>query len=194
MEPVERPNCVFDGTRYQQERPADYLYRYSNLVRKGRKKELVRAMALVASGVVDVEILTDENREPYLSFATLDGNLRPVHDLGSGAVRLVRLLLGVSAAKNGIFCSDVIENGIHHGVRRKVWASTRKWMDQWNVQVVATTHSAGMIDAAIDAFENNPSDLAIHQLFRNDKQGRIEATTFTGDALAGVRDLNLEVR
>ena len=37
----------------------------------------------------------------------------------------------------------------------------------WNVQFFATTHSAECIDAAIEAFENAPEDLSLHNLFRN---------------------------
>ena len=67
-------------------------------------------------------------------------------------------------------------------------------MRQWNAQLVATTHSAECIDAAMAAFEDAPNDLAIHKLFRNEKTGKVEATTFTGETLAGVRDLDLETR
>ena len=154
----------------------------------------MHAINLVTERIEEVEILTNDNRESYLSIMTAGGRIRPLHDLGGGAVRLVRLLLGFSAATNGIFYSDEIENGIHHTAQRKVWDSVRKWMDRWNVQFVATTHSAEMIDAAIDAFADNPSSLAIHKLFQNEKKGRTDVATFTGDELVGARDLNLEVR
>ena len=44
------------------------------------------------------------------------------------------------------------------------------------------------------AFEDAPDDLAIHKLFRNAETGKVEVTTFTGEALEGARDLNLETR
>lgn len=44
------------------------------------------------------------------------------------------------------------------------------------------------------AFEDAPEDLSIHRLFMNEMTGKVEATTFTGEALEGARNLDLEVR
>ena len=191
--PVGRPNCVIESARFQHETPVEYLQRYSSLAREGRKKELVKAIDLVAESIEDVEILTDDGGEAYLSVTIRNERPRPLYDLGGGAVRLVRLLLAFSASQNGILLSDELENGIHHTAQRKLWDRARQWMDQWNVQFVATTHSGEFIDAAIDAFADDTKNLSIHKLFRNE-QGYTEAATFTGEALLGARDLNLEVR
>lgn len=123
-----------------------------------------------------------------------DGMQFPLHDLGGGVVRLYQLFLGFFTARNGVLFSDEVENGLHHSVLKDVWTHGRAWMRQWNVQLVATTHSAECIDAALAAFEDAPSDLAIHRLSRNEKTGKVEATTFTGKTLEGVRDLDLETR
>ena len=89
---------------------------------------------------------------------------------------------------------DEMENSIHYSAFEKVWGHIRQWMDTWNVQVVATIHSAECIDAAIAAFACVPEDLSVHTLFRNDSTGGVEAATFTGEALEGALDLNLELR
>ena len=39
---TERSSCVIESTRFQREAPTEYLQRYSNLVREGHKKELVK--------------------------------------------------------------------------------------------------------------------------------------------------------
>lgn len=44
------------------------------------------------------------------------------------------------------------------------------------------------------AFEDTPDELAIHKLFSNAETGKVEAMTFTGEALLGARELNLETR
>jgi len=191
---TEHYNCVIETTRFQHETPGEYLTRFSNLVREDGKKELMKAIDLVAQGIEDVEMLIDDIGGPYLSVTISGARPRPLHDLGGGAVRLFRLLLGFYASRGAILLSDEMENGIHHSAQRKVWDAARQWMDQWNVQFVATTHSGELIDAAIDAFADAPSDLAIHKLFRNEKTGQIEVSTFTGETLKGARDLNLEVR
>lgn len=191
---VGRPGCVIESTRFQHQTSDEYLQRYSSLVRKGRKRDLVKALGLVAEKIEDVEILTDDGGQSYLSVTLAGGKPLPLHDLGGGAVRLVRLLLGFFAARDGVLLSDELENGIHHASQRELWDRARRWMDQWNVQFVVTTHSGELIDAAMDAFADDPEDLCIHKLYYNENAGRTEVATFTGEALAGARDLDLEVR
>ena len=67
-------------------------------------------------------------------------------------------------------------------------------MREWNVQLVATTHSAECIEAAIEAYSDTPDDLSIHKLYVSEPTGNVEAATFTGETLEGARDLDLEVR
>ena len=187
-------SAVIESTKFQLETPDEYLRRYSEMVRAGAKPELTKAINLILPRVEGVEILADDTGASYLSTTTTDGRQLPIHDLGGGAVRLFRLLLGFFAARQGVLLMDEMENGIHYSAFAKVWGHVRQWMDTWNVQVVATTHSAECIDAAIAAFAGVPEDLSIHTLFRNDSTGKVEAATFSGEALEGARNLNLEVR
>ena len=129
-----------------------------------------------------------------MSAVTTDGLQLPLHDLGGGAVRLSRLLLSFFSSRDGMLLADEIENGIHHSALREVWIHARRWMQKWNVQLVATTHSAECIDAAMAAFADAPEDLSMHKLFMNDETRNVEAVTFTGEALEGARDLGLEIR
>ena len=192
--PVVRPNCVIEGTKFQLETSGDYLQRYSDIVRENRKEELTNAIRMMLPRVAGVEILTDKMGVSYLSAITRDGVQLPLHDLGGGVVRLSRLLLSFFTSRNGVLLADEIENGIHHSALSGVWTFARRWMHEWNVQLVATTHSAECIEAAMTAFEDAPEDLSIHKLFMNDKAGKVEAVTFSGESLEGARDLSLEVR
>ena len=189
-----RASCIIEATKFLDEMSDEYIQRYSALVRKGRKKELVKAMKVIAENIEDMEILATESKSLYLSVVIKDGKPRPLHDLGGGAVKLVRLLLDFSASQDGILLSDELENGFHYTVQREIWNKARQWTNQWNVQFVATTHSGEFIDAAIDTFADDADNLSIHKLFRDEKSGRTKVTTFTGETLLGARDLNLEVR
>ncbi len=186
--------CVIESTKYQLDTPGEYLQRYSDMVRENRKEELTSAINLLLPKVRDLEILADRTGESYLSALTTDGIQLPLHDLGGGVVRLYRLLLSFFTCRDGILLADEIENGIHHSVLRDVWVRAREWMREWNVQLVATTHSAECIEAAITAYADSPEELSLHKLFMNEETGHVEAATFTGETIAGVRDLDLEVR
>ena len=83
---------------------------------------------------------------------------------------------------------------MHHAMLGDIWSFARQWMHEWNVQVVATTHSDECIDAAMTAFADAPEDLSIHNLFINEATGSVQAVTFSGGSLEGARDLDLEVR
>ena len=186
--------CVIESTKFQLDTPGDYLQRYSDMVRENRKEDLTSAINLLLPKVRDLEILTDRTGESYLSALTTDGVQLPLHDLGGGVVRLYRLLLSFFTCRDGILLADEIENGIHYSVLREVWVRAREWMREWNVQLVATTHSAECIEAAMTAYADSPEELSLHKLFMNDETGHVEAATFTGGTIEGVRDLDLEVR
>ncbi len=186
-------NCVIEGTRWQLEVSEDYLKNYSDMVREGRREDLTNAVNLILPNVKDVQILTDENGESYLSAITDNGAQRRLENLGGGIVRLLKLYLNFFAARNGLVLIDEVENGLHYSVLRNLWDRIRIWTCEWNVQFIATTHSAECIDAAMEAFADEPNDLSIHNLFANES-GNIKAATFTGEALEGARNLNLEVR
>ena len=191
---VARPHCVIEGTMFQQETSGEYLQRYSDIVRENRKEELTNAINLMLPKVKGVEILTDQMGTSYLSAMTTDGVQLPLHNLGGGVVRLTRLLLNFFTSRNGLLLTDEIENGIHHSVLLDVWSSSRRWMHEWNVQLVATTHSDECIRSAMEIFSDTPEDLSIHRIFMNEETGNVDAVTFSGDSLEGARDLNLEVR
>lgn len=192
--PQPRPHCVIESTHWQLTTPSEYMQRYSDIVREGRKQKLASAINLILPKITDVEILTGQTGESYVSAVTEGGSLLPLSDLGGGVVRLFRLFLNFFASRDGLLLADEMENGIHYSVLRDVWRHARIWMRDWNVQFVATTHSAECIDAAMEAFADNPEDLAIHKLFENEDSGKIGAATFTGEALEGARELDWEVR
>ena len=191
---VPRPNFLIEGTKFQLEMSHEYLQRYSDMIRENRKEDFTNAINLMLPRVEGVEILTDEAGKSYLSALTSDGVQLPFSVLGGGVVRLSRLLLSCFASRDGMLLVDEMENGVHHSMLGDFWTSARQWMRDWNVQLVATTHSAECIEAAMTAFEDAPEELSIHKLFANEKTGKTEAATFSGESLEGARNLDLEVR
>ena len=193
LPPEWRRPYVIEGTRWQHETPDEYMQRYSDLVRRGRKQDLSNAMGLLSPGLTGVEILTENGRH-YMLATTEAGDQRPLKDLGGGIIRLFRLYLSIDAAREGVMLVDEVENGIHYSVFEDIWQRIRDWTNESRVQLVATTHSAECIDAAMEAFADNPEDLSIHKIFENEDTGQIRAVTFSGEALEGARELNWEVR
>jgi len=190
----DRPGCIIEIMGNQHEIPEEQLQLYSRLVREGQKQELINGINLVEPDIQEVEMLTDTRGKSYLAVTISGEGSRPLHDLGGGTVKLARFLIGIFASQGAMFLADELENGIHYSAHGKIWESVCQWINRWDVQLVATTHSAEFIDAAVDAFASCPEDLSIHKLYQNQNTGESEVATFTGDALAGARDLALEVR
>jgi len=184
-----RPGCIIEGARGQPEITDEYLQRFSDLVREGRKEDLRSAFDLILPRIEGVEILTDDTGKSYLSISTSTEHQLPLQALGGRFFRLFRLYLDFSAARNGMVLIDEVENGIHYSVLRGLWDRVRVWMREWSVQFVATTHSDECIKAAMEAFADEPGELAIHKLYADKKSRNVKAKTFTGEALQGARNL-----
>lgn len=192
--PPNRPSCSILCAESQLEKSGEFLQHYSDLTRRESKQKLIDAVSMIRPKIKSIEILTDEEGASHLWASTTDGSRLPLSDLGGGVIRTCRLFLNFFASRDGVLLVDEMENGIHHSVLRDVWKHSRHWMQEWNAQLVATTHSAECIEAAMTAFEEAPEELSIHKLFANEEEGTIEATTFSGESLEGARDLCLEVR
>ena len=61
--------------------------------------------------------------------------------LGDGITRLFAAGLALANSRNGFLVVDEAENGIHYSVQRDFWRMVLLAAHQYNVQVVATTHS-----------------------------------------------------
>ncbi len=188
-----RPRCIFESTGLQQELPIDHLARFSQLIRDGQRPQLLQAMKLAIPGINGIEILLGDGGA-YLAISLADGNTTHLQDLGSGTMQLARQVLGFSTSRNGILLSDEMGSVMHHSALGDFWDKIIHWTRLWNVQYFAATHSAEFIDTALAAFSCMPGDLSVHKLFYDEGTGLTGAATFSGDALEGVRSLNMEIR
>ncbi len=168
--------------------------RYSDVVRSGRKQQLLDILSVLDPGLAGMEILTD-GAGALVWATTSDGKPPgPLYDLGGGMVRLFRLAVNLNAALGGVLLVDEIENGLHHSVLGEFWRGLNRMARAANVQVFAATHSHECIDAAITAFGEESEELAVHGLYRANPDGPPAATFFSGATLAAARDLNFELR
>jgi AAA15 family ATPase/GTPase len=78
--------------------------------------------------------------------------------MGDGLSRWLTFILAILRAENGLVLVDEIENGIHYSVMAKIWQALASLANQYNVQIIATTHSAECVRFAVKAFNNNIAD------------------------------------
>lgn len=168
--------------------------RFSDLVAQGLKEELKQNLRLVLPLLVEVEVVTNRNGQPYILATTTVGERLPLPALGGGMTRLFRLFVGFHEVRGGLIIVDEIENGLHHQILPELWRQTRLMVDAFDVQLFATTHSGECIVAACDAFADQADDIAIHGLHHAEEDKQVHAATYTGETLQAARDLDLDVR
>ena len=193
-EQAKRPNCVLDTPTLSYLMTDEYLNLFSRMDREGYGKEVVKAIRMAIPQAEDVKILLTALSKPYLSVTSVHGEQMPIQFYGGGAVKIAKLVMGLFASADSIFFMDEMENGIYYSAMDGFWDSVRHWMDMWNVQLVASTHSHEFVGAAMNAFENDLEELTVHCLFTNRKTGNVGTSTFSGEVLEGARQLGLEIR
>ena len=167
---------------------------FSKLVEQGQKEELGKALRMIMPALSDVEVVTDQDGRPYILACTTHGERLPLQAVGGGMTRLFRLFVSFHSARGGIVIVDEIENGLHYEVLPELWRRIRAMTATYDAQVFATTHSRECLLAAMDVFDDQPNALAVHSLYRKKGAPDVQASTYTGETLQAVRDLDLEIR
>ena len=117
--------------------------------------------------------------------------LVPLAVMGEGMTRLARLVLAIATVPGGLVLVDEIETGLHHSVLPDVWRAVDEAAQQFDAQVVATTHSYECIEAAHAALGSGDGFL-LHRLEASEKGNR--CVTYQPETIASAFRHNLEVR
>lgn len=117
----------------------------------------------------------------------------PLKLAGDGIAHLLSFILAIANTPKGIVLIDEIENGLHYSIQAKVWEFLMRLVKKFDCQVIATTHSYGMLQAAHETFkDNNRADFRYIRLERN--SGIVKGITFSPKQLSKALGLNMEVR
>lgn len=116
----------------------------------------------------------------------------PLDSLGEGMNRIFDIMLGLTNARGGRLLIDEIENGLHHSIHEMLWRHIFDVAAKLDVQVFATTHSWGCIDAFQAAARAHPDDGILIRLDRRESESI--AYLFDEDELAVVSEQAIEVR
>ncbi len=117
----------------------------------------------------------------------------PIGFLGDGLSRFLSIALAFHEARGGMIFIDEVENGLHHSVLGSVWEDLSRLSKEYDVQVIATTHSNECLVAARDAFTSMEDEaFSIHRLGLQD--GRISATTYSFEDLDFTLEYGAEMR
>ncbi len=117
----------------------------------------------------------------------------PLKSLGDGITRLFATSLALAVSRDGFLVIDEVENGIHYSVQYEFWKMILKAAQEYNVQILATTHSFDCIKAfASAANEIEESNGILIRL--EGENGDITAVEYTENEIEIASYHNIEVR
>lgn len=117
----------------------------------------------------------------------------PLSSMGDGITRLFSIVLAIATNENGIVLIDEIENGLHYSVIKEVWEGIARASEEFNCQIICTTHSHEFLSYVNDIIkEKNINDFSYIRLDRKDNE--IEGKSFTPDLLNLALDNDMEIR
>ena len=168
--------------------------RFSRIIKQGGKKPLLERLQLVLPLLKDVDIIMEDDGDPYILGTTEAGESRKLDDMGGGMVRLFDCLVALYTSRNSIICIDEIESGLHYTLLPQFWDSIRLLSKELNVQIFAATHSSECINAAIRAYKDHLTDISIYAMYYNKDEGHIKSVSYSGDELNAINSMDVEIR
>jgi len=117
----------------------------------------------------------------------------PVPYMGDGVSRLLSIILAIATSKSGIVFVDEFENGIHYRVMPKIWEAVAKAAQEYDCQVIGTTHSYECLEAAYNGISGDlRNDFSYIRIDRTDN--KTTAKYFDYELLKVAIETNMEVR
>ena len=122
-------------------------------------------------------------------------NLLPLNIMGDGMRRVLAFLATISDMKNGVVLLDEIENGLHYTSLAVLWKAILAACEEYNVQLIATTHSYECIESYVKTYEEFNHQGDDIRLFRIDREAdKHTVATFNAELLKAGIEKEFEVR
>ena len=117
----------------------------------------------------------------------------PVNLVGEGFSRMLELAVGIADVSGGLLLVDEIENGLHYSTHQGVFSTLFKVAEEFDTQVVATTHSRECAIAARKALgDKGDGAFAYHRIDRRD--GKLSVAHFDAEMMDAATDFGMEIR
>jgi len=122
-------------------------------------------------------------------------NLLPLNIMGDGMRRILAFIATISDMKNGVVLLDEIENGLHYSSLSVLWKALFAACKEYNVQLVATTHSYECVESFSKTYEQIEPHGDDIRLFRIDhEEDKHHVVTFNNELLKAGIEKEFEVR
>ncbi len=107
-----------------------------------------------------------QNRNPLIVVDLGLSERVPLSQAGQGISRIIDIFSELLGRRPNICLIDEVENGLYYLTLPRVWKAIATVAEKLDIQIFATTHSNECVQAAHEAFANQPSyDLRLIQLY-----------------------------
>jgi AAA15 family ATPase/GTPase len=166
---------------------SDMSNRFDNIQRRKEKDKVIAILKNIEPNLTDIAL----GQEGIIYVDLGLDNLIPVQLIGDGMIKILSIVLAIMDTQEGVVLIDEVENGLHFKSQEILWNAIAKTSEEYNVQVIATTHSIESIKAFSNVLEGNISG----SLFRieADKE-KHESIYFPQDKIKSFIESNWEIR
>jgi predicted ATPase len=157
----------------------------------GDRPKIVDAIRLFDQNIEGIEILSPDGHFPILYISHAKLGLVPMTVFGDGLKRALTFASAIVRSENGVLLIDELETGIHSTALTQLFNWLVKACEEFNVQLIATTHSLEAIDAILEASQDN--ELVLYRIGKNENHSI--AKRFSSKTMINLRnELGQDVR
>lgn len=185
-------NVVYVGVATRSYSDSD-VFRFGQLDIIGKQDIILAALRILEPRLHNLSSIA-VGQKPLIHGDIGIGRKIPIAHMGEGMGRLLSIALAIAVNKNGLILIDEFEHGIHHSAMPKIWESISKMAQEFNCQIISTTHSYECLQAAFEGTSNAglADEFRYIRLDRNEQN--IVAKTFTHPMIGAAIDRGWEVR
>jgi hypothetical protein len=189
-------DAVFLSSR-QRGSPETLAARFTRTQDSGGIESLVADLAVLEPGIQDLSLgYRPLDAQPPVQLRAHIAGLPtplPIQLLGDGVGRLIEILLAFSETAGGLLLVDEIENGLYYQNLESAWKAIAASAVSHDTQLIAATHSAECVGAAVKAFHGmRAEEFRLFRLERTIEGTRV--TAYDHATAEAALDFELEFR
>jgi predicted ATP-dependent endonuclease of OLD family len=190
------PLKVLDASAHRVESTVQDLYSAAleaESQNQNLKEDFVRLLQKIDPGVQRLELIRTGRVATRLQIKHDQTGVTPLSALGDGFRRALMIAVTIPTVRNGVLLIDELETALHVSVLRSVLSLLDWAVQEFNVQVFATTHSLDAVDAVLSALPNAKEELVGYHLSLKD--GTRHAQRYSGELWERLRfERGLDIR
>lgn len=165
--------------------------RFSKLQKTKSVPKALHFLKLIEPRLKELANIT-EGPEPVIYGDIGLPEMIPIPLMGEGMSHVLDIILAMAYCENGTLFIDEVDNGIHRSLLSKIWEAISNAAEDYNCQIIATTHSYECLEAILKGLASRPDDLRYIRLCR---EGDVTtAKTSNYDMLGSGIQHNMEIR